>query len=672
MFDRFAEVLLNRPIEGSYTWRIPADWPPGNLEGHLVQLPLRGQSERGIIVRTHQQAMATPTMDLERLLFAAAPLVNSEQIELANWMAESYLCAPGQALFKMLPAPWLKAALPVTGDPPPAMRPDHRLNSQQSAAFESIRGHLDLAGSEQGFAQHLLHGITGSGKTEIYIHAIARALQKGHTALYLVPEISLTVQLIDRLQQVFHNRLALMHSGLAKRDRFLNYLRVRTGQASIVVGTRSAVFAPLQRLGIIIVDEEHDTSYKENSTPRYDGRQIAWLRARNFRIPIVFGSATPRIESRYHATSEASVQHSNWHYHRLQHRATGARLAPVRIEQQRNMDIPIGAALLRALENNYRQGQQSLILLNRRGYHPYVVCQTCETIEQCPHCAVSLNLHRNQRLVCHYCGYSRAWTGVCHCERRQPLRSLGSGTQKLEEYLLHLYPDLRLERLDTDVSHKKGYTNDAIHRLINGDLDVLIGTQMIAKGLDAPEITLVGVLQADATLGVPDFRATERCFSLLTQVAGRSGRGSMAGSVIMECQNPSDPILNLAARQDYEHFYEQEIQLRREAVWPPFCRLLRLLYRHPSADQALQDAEDLAHTLQSLVQHLPTERQSQITLLGPVSAPIEKLHQQYRYHLIIKTSQISLARHILRQGLARQTAKTKSILEIDFDPVDML
>lgn len=695
MFRKYVDVWVKRPVQNAFTYLVPEDLPNKPGIGHRVIVPFHGQELEGIICGMHRNDPEYTVQPLVRVI-DPEPILNAEQLELVPWMAQTYLAGPGECVFKMVPRGrrWPEAASNrLSRKIQPEKRPltEHSLNKEQNAALVSIL--IDLKrncqkNTEGGVAMHLLHGITGSGKTEVYIHAIRECLASGRTALFLVPEISLTVQLVDRLQRVFGKSLALLHSALSGAERFGSYVRLKRGEARIAVGTRSAVFAPLKNIGLIIIDEEHDASFKEHSTPRYDARRIAFKRARSNNAVLLPGSATPRMETIYPVRRPGHAK--NFHYHILKERATGASLPEVQVVEWRAKDIPLSGQLVNEIDKNIKAGEQTILLLNRRGYNPGVLCKGCESLEQCPACAVSLNLHKNGRLICHYCGYQRKFDGLCSCPKKAHLVPLGSGTQKLEEYLLNLFPGVRLERLDTDVVSRRGVLTETIGRLLQHEIDILIGTQMIAKGLDAPGVTLVGVLQADAGLSLPDFRAVERVFQLLTQVAGRAGRGARKGRVIFECMQADDPVIHFAAEQNYEAFYQDEI-LRRHAVsYPPFVRLLRLVVRSEEESRARGTIEELAAILReplldlrAIKQETDLQHQSGVRpqtqgwaqafpeLVGPVSAPLERLHGQYRFHLLIKFLEAKPVRDLLARILAKYKIRG-AYLEIDFDPVDIL
>ena len=659
MFQRFAEVALRLPLRRTFTYSIPdslADLAPG----WPVLVDLRGRREEGLVVSLHSNAPDFKTLPIEAM--GPNAVLNSEQLALGGWMSEHYLSGLGECLFKMFPSGKnpARARLRVA----PAETPRPTLNEQQQAAFDRIRSEL---GPHERLRPpvHLLHGITGSGKTEVYMRLIQACIEGDQGAVLLVPEIALTVQLISRLREVFGEDLVLLHSALRKSERLRGYLDLLHGKKRIAVGTRSAVFAPVAGPGLFILDEEHDGSYKEHSAPRYHARQVAYHRAAMNGAVLVLGSATPSIETRYMAENAPGFA-----YHILTDRATGAALPKVDLVRLANPDTPLSGDLLRELEKTIRSGHQALLLLNRRGYQPFQYCAACQASLQCPNCSVTLNLHRTGQLMCHYCGLSRLADGRCdRCSG--PVRRLGAGTQKLEEFLLNLYPDWRIERLDTDSASRVGVTEQAVERLLRGDLDILLGTQMIAKGLDAPNVTLVGVLQADLGLNLPDFRAGERTFSLLTQVAGRSGRGEHSGRVIFEVLDVQSPTVLQAAQHDYAAFYAHEIALRRLALYPPFCRLVRLLCRSPTREHAAAGAAQVAAALDEA--YRPGDLASRPLLLGPAPAPLERLHGQYRYHVLIKTSRMGDVRAVLsaRVDALRAGLPSDTHLEVDFDPTEL-
>ena len=694
MFELYVDVLFPLPLHQSYTYSVPPTLTDNNIQvGMRAQAALRSRLITGIVIRVHRLGAPTSTTQCHpvQVLLDPAPLVNSEQIALAHWMAEQYLATPGEAVFKMFP----KAKRWPTCATPPKLTPkiEYTLHAPQQQIYTKLNAELTaLTQSAQHAANktemgeieniknsktvransvHLLHGITGSGKTEIYIHLLRDALAMQRSALLLVPEISLTIQLIQRLQRVFGDQLALLHSGLKNSTRFNAYIQLLRQEKRIAVGTRSAVFAPLQNIGLIILDEEHDASFKENSVPRYDARQIALRRAATHRALVIFGSATPRVELSYYARSPRT----DFIYHSLPQRAVhGSALPQVRLVALSNRDAVISYELLAELEQNLQRGEQSLLLLNRRGYYPQVYKADSYDVETCPSCAVSLNLHRDYYLHCHYCGFQRRYAG--QTADGSPAVLAGTGTQKLEDFLVHYFSTARIERLDSDAIQKRNVLQDTLLRFLAHEIDILIGTQMIARGLDAPQVSLVGVLQAEKGLHLPDFRAAEKTFSLLTQVAGRAGRSKLKGRVIFECLDTGNPLIQAAAAQDYEKFYQSELTVRQAAFYPPFSRIVRLLCRGPVQERIQLYMQELLRVLRQHLELKLKRVSEQYQVLGPVVAPIAKISNKYREHIIIKTNALTQVRIILTELL---TAKSKFMplhrsdhLEIDIDPVDLL
>lgn len=650
MFDLYAEVAVKLPVRSTFTYRVLNQ---SVKPGQRVIVPFRSSQEEGIVTEIHRNEPEYETHDIYEVCEDYS-LLTREQMEIASFVSDHYLCGPGEILFKMFPA-ISKKVHPDHYRPSKKesrLQPLHLLNDEQKKAYETI-----CASREK--STHLVQGITGSGKTELYIHLIIKTLQNKKSAILLVPEIALSFQMIDRLQKVFGDLVALLTSSLTRKKRFENYIRLLTGQARIAVGTRSAIFAPVQSPGIIVIDEEHDSSFRDQSAPRYDARQIARFRVSNNDCQLILGSATPRIEARYYCDAGIYERHT------LRKRATG-RLPEVRIVDAPVQDIPIGGDLIREVEKNIKNNEKSILLLNRRGYRPYLICKDCKEVEHCPNCTVTLNLHRDGFVKCHFCGYHSKVPEKHSCGGK--FQHTGSGTQKLEEYILNLYPGVKIERLDTDSAARAGVTEYVMKRFLNNEIDILTGTQMIAKGLDHPDVTLVGVLQADRALHFPDFRAPERVFSLLMQVAGRSGRSEKPGRVIFEADDPGHSILDLARNHDYEEFFRAEIQLRKELGYPPFSRLLRLLCRSRDLNDATVSMERIYKKIFSHYKNVNT-----LELLGPAPAPIEKMNQQYRVHLIIKTRKMQDIRSYISKHLEELKGMVQNgHLEIEFDPMDLI
>jgi len=535
------------------------------------------------------------------------------------------------------------------------------LTAEQRAAISAVEQALET-GENRTF---LLQGVTGSGKTEVYLRLAARALEQGRQVMMLVPEIALTGQIVQRFRAWFGNEVAVAHSRLSASERADVWARMRSGQARVLIGVRSAVFCPFKELGLIIMDEEHEGSYKQEDRPSYHARLVAQYRAHFCSIPVVLGSATPDLESYYYA--EQGV----YTHLKLTHRAKeGSRLPEVsivdmRAELQKGNRSVLSDALHEELEQTVRQGHQAIILLNRRGYSTFVLCRDCGQSLMCPNCAVALVYHnRQQQMVCHYCGHTEPVPQVCpHCGSSR-IRFFGTGTEKAEQQIRELCPEVRPLRMDQDSTGGKFAHEQILRAFAKGDYNVLLGTQMVAKGHDIPNVTLVGVLSADSALNLPDFRSGERCFALLTQAAGRAGRGDMPGRVIFQAYDADNPILQLAAKQDYEGFAKLELAQRKEAGYPPFSRLLKITVLHKNQQEAISMAQQLVNNLQAW--QLKTK--APLEILGPFPAIVPMVKQIYRINILLKSAHMKPVKEYLRQSPYRDLPN----VFFDVDPVSVV
>ncbi|MCH8205185.1 MAG: primosomal protein N', partial [Candidatus Hydrogenedentes bacterium] len=506
-------------------------------------------------------------------------------------------------------------------------REKHALNAEQQSAFDAIRAALE-AGAFQTF---LLHGITGSGKTEVYLQVIEHTLEQGKDAIVLVPEISLTPQTVGRFLARFETQIAVLHSGLSPGERYDEWRRAQRGEVRIVVGARSAIFAPLPNLGIVVVDEEHDASYKQGDVPRYHARDVAIMRANMNNAVCVLGSATPSIESHYNSEAGKSTRLV------LNERATRSALPEVQLidmrEEAREVsgEIILSRKLESAIQQRVEDREQVILLLNRRGHSPFVLCPQCGWCAECDHCNVTMTHHaKGHFLSCHYCNARRDIPLVCDECHFNPLVYLGAGTQKIEDYLLRAFSDARVERMDRDTTSTKGGHAKILRRFGNREIDILIGTQMIAKGHDYPSVTLVGVINADTGLGLPDFRAAENVFQLLTQVAGRAGRGDKPGQVLIQTYRPNHYAVQAAKNHDYAAFYAHEIEQRRKAGYPPFRRMVNFAIECTDLLEAERAAMLLHRTAREQIDALGFQG---IELLGPAPATIHRVKNKYRWNL---------------------------------------
>ncbi len=547
----------------------------------------------------------------------------------------------------------------------PAADVDRRLTAEQARALERL---TSLAGTRE-FRVALLHGVTGSGKTEIYLRLAAAVRSSGRTSLMLVPEIALTPAVASLFRQTFGERVAIQHSGLSDGERHDQWQRIRCGDIDVVVGTRSAVFAPVSKVGLVIVDEEHDASYKQEESPRYNGRDVAIVRAQRAGALVVLGSATPSMESFYNAMSGK--------YERvvLERRVLDRPLAAVTIVDMREEHAAVGPdailsrTLTEALQLRLERREQSLVLLNRRGFATAVFCRQCAGTLECPNCSVSLVVHGDgsapPRARCHYCNYSVRVPARCPLCAGPYLEQTGFGTERVEAEVKRVCPGARVARLDRDAVRRRGSLDALLSRFRDGAIDVLVGTQMIAKGHDFPRVTLVGVISADVGLGLADFRASERTFQLLTQVAGRAGRGERTGEAIVQTLYPTHYSVQLACRQDYPAFYEREVHFRRSMRYPPFVSMVNVVVRARTFAGAMDDAADVAEQLRQ------AEADSGFRVLGPAPAPLGRLRGEYRVQLLMKGTNRKRMREALvsvlagRPDLARRTV-------VDVDPLSVL
>jgi primosomal protein N' (replication factor Y) len=533
--------------------------------------------------------------------------------------------------------------------------------ADQSRALDEL-----LPAVEGGvFSPFLLRGVTGSGKTEVFFRAVEAALARGRGAILLVPEIGLTPMLVRAARGRFGATVSVLHSELAAGERHDEWWRIREGEARVVVGARSAVFAPVPDLGLIVVDEEHDGAYKQDESPRYHGRDVAVMRARLEACPVVLGSATPSVES------YANAQSGKYRELLLPKRITSQGLPKVEIVDRREVlraggEPILSPALREALAARHARHEQSLVLLNRRGYATSLLCRECGQEAMCPNCSVSLTLHRTGRLArCHYCGHEARTPDACPSCKGAYLRLTGFGTEKVAEAVAAALPTAKVERLDRDRASRRGVLQQTLAAFEQGEIDVLVGTQMIAKGHDFPRVTLVGVVDADVGLGIPDFRSAERTFQLLTQVAGRAGRGETAGEVILQTHMPDHYALVHACAQDYTAFFEREGEFRRTMGYPPKAALVNLIVRSGDEDKARDAAAWLGGALRE-------RARGGYRVLGPARAPLARLRQEHRFQILLKGARKAM-RDAVRTALVARYGETRwPGVAVDVDPLTVL
>ena len=542
-------------------------------------------------------------------------------------------------------------------------------NYTLTPAQRSVLNEIESAIEKGTYSAFLLHGVTGSGKTEVYIRAMRTALDQGKSAMMLVPEIALTPVFSRRLREHFGQNVAIFHSSLQRGERFDEWSRVKAGEARIVIGTRSAVFAPVKDLGLIVVDEEHESSYRQQDSPYYNGRDVAIVRAQKESAVVVLGSATPALESFHNS------RNGKYKYLSLPERIGGRPMAEASIIDMRNVFVRHGKPrvfsdeLVEAIQQTQERHEQSIILLNRRGYSSFVLCRSCGETVQCKNCDVTLTYHRSERvMICHYCNYREAAPSVCqHCGKDY-IHYVGEGTEQLEELLKKTFPALRVARIDKDTTANRRRFEKILRDFSNGELDALVGTQMLAKGHDFPNVTLVGVVSVDAGLALPDFRSAERTFQLITQVAGRAGRGDLPSRVLIQTYHPNHYALQHACAQDYEAFYEEEIRYRQNHSYPPFIALASFLVHGPDLNKVRNDALELRKRLDVANK----DRTSRI--LGPAPAPLARLKGEHRFQLLIKSASRRRLREVADAAMKAVGEEGTSLrsINLEIDPVSMM
>ncbi|MGI9535769.1 MAG: replication restart helicase PriA [Desulfocapsaceae bacterium] len=552
------------------------------------------------------------------------------------------------------------------GDLLPFYPRPNKLSDEQASAIQTVCQAI----KKQHYQPFLLYGVTGSGKTEVYLEAAEEAVSRGRRVLVLVPEIALATQIEAHFISRFKGKVALLHSGLTAGERFDEWYRVLTNDASIVIGARSAVFSPLDDIGLIIVDEEHDTSFKQEDGLRYNGRDLALVRAQLAGCAVILGSATPSIISHYHSRS------SKYHLLEMTKRIGERELPQPCLVDLKSSSMKKGASLFhpelqKGLEETFGKSQQSILLLNRRGFATSVICSDCGTVVECSNCKVSLNRHRQKNLLlCHYCGFSLSGAVSCRECSSSNLNPIGFGTERVEEEAKILLPEANIARLDSDVAADRRRFLKILKSMQDREIDVLVGTQIIAKGLHFPHVSLVGIVTADSGLGFPDFRAAEKTYQLITQVTGRAGRGEVRGKVIIQTHQPDHYAISLAAANNYEALVERELAVREEVVFPPFCRLVFIIVEDREDQVARKSSKTIVEMARDWCRtHDPAQV---LTVLGPAPAPLERLRDRYRWQILLKSSKLQPLHSLVEWISTTYQSKSQTRVIVDIDPENML
>ena len=671
----YYDLVFDIPSDQSFTYCI--DDKNEAAVGKRAMVPFGRRDCLGYIVAQREnppESVKEEQIKKIRRVVDSELLFDTRDIDIARWMAGFYLCGTGQALSAMIPS-GRKVIVPALPDNEEEPEKPLSISGEQESALNAITSSLltphssldtpqRTAGSTSLLTNKMfyLYGVTGSGKTEVFLRAAQAMLDAGKSVIYLVPEISLTHQTAQMIGKRFGSLCATLHSGMSPSSRLAEWLRIRHGDAPIVIGPRSAVFAPVQNLGLIIIDEEHDGSYKSGNTPRYHARQIAHRRCAQEGAHLVMGSATPSAEA-WKLMQEGSIKRLN-----LSKRLSGGGMPEIKPVNLLKTDGCLTKELKDEILLTHQMGRQTILFMNRRGFAHFYQCPQCQWELLCKRCSVSLTWHKSKgKCMCHYCGYSEAPPKVCPKCGCVEAGFRGFGTEMIEEEVTRTFPDLRIRRIDADTAAKKNGLKETLALFKKGEIDILLGTQMVAKGLNFPGVRLVGVVFADTGLHLPDFRASERTFSLIVQVAGRAGRYFPDSKVIVQTLRMDDPVITRSCAMDVTGFFDAELNMRKDLGFPPFTRLIRFVIRSKDEKRANAAIKRLFTIAQPLI---PKDAD----ILGPAECPIGVINDNYRRQLILRSPSMNAIHPLAREVLSRyeKGKDAKAYLEIDVDPVSML
>lgn len=664
----YLQIILNLPVNQPFTYSyIPPENEKPELKpevGKRAEIMFGNRKTTGFIMAVLDKIPDNCPVDASKIrqirrIIDKEPLFDESLIEMAKWVSHFYLCTLGESVFSMIPSGRRETSAGGFSFEEEFTEEKNALSEEQQKAVDDI---YSASFTDQKAQFHYLYGPTGTGKTEVFLQLAEKVLTEGKGVIYLVPEISLTGQVAQSIVKRFGNTAAILHSGLTPSQRLTEWHRIMHGEARVIVGARSAVFAPVPNLGLIIIDEEHDGSYKSGNNPRYHARQVAMHRCSTLKIPLVMGSATPSVEAWYMMQKGSIVKHS------LSKRLAGGAMPKISCIDLNYFGTEgcISRPLEEEIKKTLDEKRQTILFLNRRGFTHFFQCNTCHYELVCKNCSVPMTYHKNvNRLRCHYCGWSTTPPQSCPECGSLDIGASGFGTEYIESETRAKFPNARIIRLDTDAVSKKEDLLSALEDFKQGKYDIMLGTQMVAKGLNFPNLQLVGVILADAGLHMPDFRASERTFSLITQVAGRAGRYFPDGKVLVQTYNPKrEPVL-YAVQNRINEFYTFEIQQRQMMEFPPFSRLVRIVFRSFNRNLAWETAMDAAKILEQ-------ESVRNAEIIGPAECPIEKINQNYRFQILLKGSSV-----IPLQAMARKLAfdynhNQNVYIEYDVDPVSLL
>ncbi|MCR5436435.1 MAG: primosomal protein N' [Treponema sp.] len=660
----FLQIVLNIPVNKAFTYSYE---PPENEKAELVpeigkraEIMFGNKKTSGFIISISESLPKDCEVEINKIrpvkrIIDKEPLFNEEMIEIAKWVSHYYLCTLGEAVFSMTPS-----ARRDSGEA--GFSFDEEIQYKKNILSEEQEKCVKEINENKTNLFHYLYGPTGTGKTEVFLQLAEQTLNKGKGVIYLVPEIALTAQVVKSIKMRFGDTAAIIHSGLTPSQKLTQWHKILHKEARVVIGARSAVFAPVPDLGLIIIDEEHDGSYKSGNNPRYHARQVAMHRCSMLKIPLLMGSATPSVEAWYMMQKNTLIKHT------LTKRLAGGDFPKIKCINLNNFENSgcISKPLEQELNNVLLKKRQAILFLNRRGFTHFFRCNSCGFELKCKNCSIPMTYHKKEnRLRCHYCNYQEVPPQICPQCSSVEIGSSGFGTEFIEAETKAKFPNAKVTRIDTDVMKNKEELLQTLEDFKNGKGDILLGTQMIAKGLNFKNLELVGVILADSSLHMPDFRAAERTFSLITQVAGRTGRYFPDGKVFIQTYDPDNEAIFYACSNRINDFYGSELQKREMLDFPPFTRLLRIVFRSFSKENVIKTAEQAAEILKK-------ERTKGVDIIGPAECPIEKINSNYRYQILLKGESIIPLQAMARTLLFGYRHNPDTYIEYDVDPVSLL
>ncbi|MGD1821312.1 MAG: replication restart helicase PriA [Pleomorphochaeta sp.] len=656
----FAKVLFDLPLHTDFTYKIPNELINSVKVGVRVNVPFRSYSKIGYVVDIIDEYETSYKIRKIKRVVDKEPIFDSNQIDLASWMSSFYLCSVGEALSLQIPGGKREKAISMSiNEEDISTMAVEELSCEQEKALELIR--------KKESALYYLYGVTGSGKSEIYFRYAKEVIKENKQVIYLVPEITLTHQLIQQVSKRFDDEVAILHSAMTPSQRLSQWMKILKNEVSIVIGVRSAIFAPFHNLGLVIIDEEHESSYKSSQTPRYHARQIAQHICRKNNATLIMGSATPSLEA-FKLMKEKKIQKIE-----LLNRVGFGHLPKMKIVDMLNEKNIISKALEKEINKTLKKKKQVILFLNRRGFSYYFHCKSCGYEMKCPNCSISLTFHKNTNsMVCHYCGYKTKPISVCPECNSLDVGYRGFGTEMVEEDIKALFPLAKVDRLDGDVAKDKKNMFQVLDKFKNGETDILLGTQMVAKGFNFPNVELVGIVLADSAMNIPDFRAQERTYSLVTQVAGRAGRFSDNGEVVIQTLQPDNLAIQKALKCERDSFYEEELKIRNETEFPPFSRQLNLVFRGMDKDLTYDFSLAFANRLNELNDKLYEKKQDSVLIFGPNECSIYKISNNYRFNILLQHPKITYSQWLVKETIKCFKVPNSIYVEIDVDPLQLI